>query len=115
MLQVGDSGLTLNHGMGGNPQLEPAISLQNYCTETTNLSVQINDADWNNWLNTGLHSVDPAARQQAYESMQDWAVSAYRLLPVCESGYAWAYRDTIASAATAAPSAPDLTQFVMAG
>ena len=114
MLQAGESGLTLNHGMGGNPQLEPAISLQNYCSTTTNLSVMISDEDWNTWLDLGLHSVDEDTRAEAYEAMQEWAVDAYRLLPVCESGYAYAYHDTIAYAACAAPSAPDLTQWVMA-
>lgn len=114
MMQAGQTDLSLNHGMGGNPQLEPAISLQNYSKDSTNLSVRITDEVFNENYFKGLNSTDTSVRAQAYEAIQNWAVDACRLLPICESGYAYAYHtDVIASLHTTAPSAPDLTQITL--
>lgn len=116
MMQEGNTDLALNHGMGGNPQLEPAISLQNYAEDSTNLSVRLTDETFNTNYFLGLNSVDESVRAEAYEAIQEWAVEAYRLLPICESAYAYAYHtDKIQSLDTTAPSAPDLTQVVLAG
>ena len=114
MMQEGDTGLSLNHSMGGNPQRDPAISVLNYTSETTNLSVQITDSTWNELLNTGLHTADGTERQACYEDLQDLAVDQYRILPICEAASAYAYHDTLAKAACASVSAPDLTQFILA-
>lgn len=116
MLQKGETDLSLNHGMGGNPQLEPAISVQNYAADSTNLSVRITDETFNENVQKGLNNADPDIRAEAYKTIQEWAVDAYRLLPICEAGYAYAYHtDRIESLNTTAPSAPDLTQVVVIG
>lgn len=114
MMQDGETALSLNHCMSGNPQREPSISVQNFVADTTNMSVQISDSEWNELVNKGLHTVDGTERQQAYEDLQDLAVEQYRLLPICEAASAYAYHDTLSEAACASATAPDLTQFVLA-
>lgn len=110
MMQAGETGLALSHCQGGATSRDPEMILNTMNTGTSNMSVRISDELYNEYYRTGLYSVDDDIRAEAYANLQERVSELYRILPICEPAYAYAYHDYISICGGATPSAPDLTQ-----
>lgn len=82
---------------GGNPTREPYQSLSAFASGAPFTCMSIEDPTYNEYLNTGMNSVDEAVRWEAYEQADQWLYDNYNALPICETLSAVAYNSRIAS------------------
>lgn len=92
-----ESDMSVFNVNGGNPTHEPYQTLSAVTEDATFVSMAIHDATFNEYLQTGLNTVDKDERNEAYEAADQWLYDNYELLPICETLSAYAYNGRIAS------------------
>lgn len=106
--RAGETELSLKNCMEGAPAREPDELWNTMGATSTNISARITDEEFNSYLDAGLHNRDEQTRAQAYADAQNWLHESYWVLPICEAGYGYVYRDYIESLNVVSPSTPDL-------
>jgi peptide/nickel transport system substrate-binding protein len=97
MYMDGEGDIMMMTVNGGNPTREPYQSLSAFASGAPFSCMSIEDATYNEYLNTGMNSVDTDVRWEAYENADQWLYDNYNALPICETLSAVAYNSRIAS------------------
>lgn len=96
--------------------MDPFEKLQMSLATSTNATIRITDPSFNEDLLAGKTSSDEAVRKQAYEEAQQWLADNYRLIPICETEFAYTYRsDKVASVNTMCDEAITVRYVELAG
>lgn len=63
----------------------------------------VSDPTFNEYLQTGASSLDPAVRTKAYQDAQTWLSENYWVIPICDTGTGVVYNSRIASCNSISP------------
>ena len=93
----GETQISDQHTMGGNPTKEPDNTLAAFYGEAVFKSFAIPDEDYNALYYAGLSTTDEEARWDIYREIDTWLWDHYLALPICEVNKAVVYNSRIAS------------------
>lgn len=96
---AGDTDVIFNQG-GGVGSYDPYEVLQMSMEQSSNATIRITDATFNQYCRTGMSSTDEAVAQEAYENAQQWLADNYRMIPIVEMSSCVVYRPYIKDVVT---------------
>lgn len=108
MMIDGETDICFKNAMEGAPSKDPDQVWDTLGENSTFTPGRQTNEEFNSYVNTALRSIDPEVRAGAYAKAQEFLRDDYRVLPICEAGYGYVYRDYISSFNVVAPSTPNL-------
>jgi peptide/nickel transport system substrate-binding protein len=108
MFMAGEADLVLNQQNGGAYLLEPNQVYDTSGENSTNLCVRCTDAEFNSYLQNGLHSVDVAVRAENYKNAQKWNQENVHTVPLVEDTGCYVFSGKVQSFSVNSLTYPNL-------
>lgn len=109
-----ETDIVLNQG--AVVSMDPWEVLQMNLSTSTNATIRVTDASFNEDLLAAKTTTDEAEQERAYQEAQQWLIDNHRFVPICETEFAYVYRtDKISSVNTLCDEAITLRYVELAG